>query len=377
MDASLMKECDRHDQQTVWKIGITIFIPLLFALCAGAYTVFTLTESKVLAVALAPIWSVIIFMLDFAVLPLLVAKPRLKVSYHGRLSRIRAESNGRAWGVGLTRLAIGLVLGSVISHSLLLGLFHQRIDTEIQTVRSNELRRLQGDWTTQAEILRTAEPARPAREQVAGSALVSSISENVSEADQRVVDAQEKLGKLRDEVRDLERMIAEEILDGRHSGTKGRCGPYCRTLKAQVAELHGRIADQVGHVDSLIGFAAAARRRLENARRDAASDAQIEFTKIVAQYEEAHAAWQQSFRRAEANAQEDIEALRAEPRSDLLFRSEYLAKIAGEEPSLIVVVALIFMAILVLDLAPLLLKLQLNIEDYQEARQARRERNTP
>ena len=170
MDPEMVSHCPRHEQSATWKLGLTLAIPFILALLAGSYTFWTLSGSRIVGMVGGIIWAVCVFLIDLAVMPTLTHGanvPAGRIYFNTLPSRLHAWRRRLVGGDGmpratrrfaLFRILMAFVLGAVISHTLVMGIFSQRIFSEIEADKKKELSEEESHWKVQEKSLQERKP---------------------------------------------------------------------------------------------------------------------------------------------------------------------------------------------------------------------------
>ncbi|MEM7388050.1 MAG: DUF4407 domain-containing protein, partial [Verrucomicrobiota bacterium] len=176
--SSLLGRCSSHEQSVAGKLGATVLIPFCLGIAGGTYTLWSLTRDWPKAIVFGVLWGGAVLLIDVAVLALLTKQVKLEKPIPlprdgGFFQRLGRHLEGSVESVfrslknaafPLLRILMAGVLGYVMSHALVLGLFNQRIFSEIEKARDAELASMKTAFDQsmgEAESLRPVEPTPP------------------------------------------------------------------------------------------------------------------------------------------------------------------------------------------------------------------------
>src|SRR5262249_53915826 len=250
MDIETMSRCPRHEQSATWKLGATLLIPVSLALLAGGYTITTLFGRLSIGIVGAVAWAACIFLIDLAVMATITHRPGEsgdRIYRNTPLSRLRAHIGGMLGGHGMSRtlrrfafmrMLMALVLGTLMSHTLVMGIFHQRVFEEIEANRQVQLADLERKW----DKLQAKHDAK--RPQLGSSGTdVDSRAANaekaLAEASDSVKEERARVDDIREKLKTRQSELADEI-NGVGKTCKKQaagCGPCCAAIKADITRL--------------------------------------------------------------------------------------------------------------------------------------------
>lgn len=131
------------------RMGATVLVPFALALGAGSFTIYTLQEEKSLGVALAFgfIWALAILIIDIGIMsqllkqrPVTLMDQRPRPAAFGQSAptfTINPQDSGtRRLVLAIVRFCIAATLGMLMSHCLVLAIFHGRVQHRIEEVRT-------------------------------------------------------------------------------------------------------------------------------------------------------------------------------------------------------------------------------------------------
>jgi peptidoglycan hydrolase CwlO-like protein len=368
MDPEMMSRCPRHEQSATWKLGLTLAIPFILALLAGSYTLWTLTGSRIIGTVGGIIWAVCVFLIDLAVMPTLTHGAN---SPPGRVYFNTLPSRLHAWGRGLfegdamptatrrfarLRILMAFVLGAVISHTLVMGIFSQRIFSEIEADRKKELDKEESHWKVQEKSLQERKPTYESPD-------VTPVDDLVKEERARYDQAREDLSKLRSEIDaratqidELRTKAAEEELTGKYSGEGPTCGPYCESLNEQRRLIEERRQQFLDRELALEAAIKKAENKLETVRHRQSELRAHTMANSEAAYKTRRDEWEAQHKQAFDQYNKLRDEVAGEVRRDLLYQAESFYRILSQHWAMWVWAATIFVAVFILDLVPLLLK---------------------
>jgi hypothetical protein len=121
--AGELRGCSDSEQRKVSAIGYTVLVPTIFALLSASYAASTLTPNPYVIWGVAFAWSVIILLVDRAII----------ATYSPDLHFFSKA------GVITLRVCVAMLMGATVSHPLTLLLFKDTINAEIEAKRDLEL----------------------------------------------------------------------------------------------------------------------------------------------------------------------------------------------------------------------------------------------
>lgn len=180
------------------KMGATVLIPFAIAVAAATYTAYTLMETKLLwkAWLFGIGWGLIIAIIDVAIMSqMMKPRERKKADDDSGPSLFKAKKPlhrkasfaERLFGrfgnllVAGSRAVIAIVLGVIMSHTIVLGLFKNQVKQEIEAVRSDKREQFETEFGDLEELKRQKNRLRFVANQQTPSSRISAYEEYLAE----------------------------------------------------------------------------------------------------------------------------------------------------------------------------------------------------
>lgn len=268
-----------HERSTYAKLGITLFIPLIFATFSAAVTMFSvlgrapekMTFNAILSIMFGIVWGLIIFIMDIAIMSQmskwvagLDGRPRYfpgqRASFFTKIGNFLTVCYRKPYEmiVPTLRMIAAAILGVVMSHAIVLEIFSSTVDGVVQQERDQKeelaLKVLEAKTATyDAEIdkreqeitqigsgladIKGAIDAQVAISQQT-AAMPNATSQDVNEAIKEVLGKDAQGAVL---LKDLEDLRAEQL----------RLQPQVETLRSKVLELRVKLDEEERQGDPL------------------------------------------------------------------------------------------------------------------------------
>ena len=436
-DPETMRHCPRHIPELHARLGMTLFIPFGLALASGGYTIYVLNGHTGFLTALifGLFWGLAVLAIDVAIVSQLRKGSELYEGVDTFFQRV--IRGGKKTGSGLlvffARLLMAGILGFIMSHTLVLGLFDHRITSEIEKVRDSEVKVLAQDQVAKMDKLVAEKPGAPvepkwenfqphfdefgklilpadkeaakaleainttrpkpgdpAAEPVEDAALetnarLSGKQKELADLREKVTSVKEEREKVRAEAADFSRRASSEKFTGAETGKAGG-GPFYDWLNQQAqtkaaavqakeievteAERNLRVAEtgmdaMRAEVGLQLKLEEEQRLKLEEENRvKIVEGAKQRFAEAVkgyaaaqVQYQEDQESYRKRVDRLEVEQSADLLKLKTEPRSDLLYRTEYLERLLASEKTLNFWRWVLLAALFIIDTVPVLVKM--------------------
>jgi hypothetical protein len=133
-----LEQCPTWEQRKYVAFGATVLVPCAFAFIACSYALSTLTDNPRVIYSVATVWAFIILTIDRA----LLAGYRPFMSWTRKMSQFSL------------RLCVAVLMGLTIAHPLVLLLFRDTVNTEIEKGRAQEITAVRESFVAPKEAAR-------------------------------------------------------------------------------------------------------------------------------------------------------------------------------------------------------------------------------
>ncbi|MDB6079653.1 MAG: hypothetical protein JWO82_3400 [Akkermansiaceae bacterium] len=133
-----LEQCPTWEQRKYVAFGATVLVPCAFAFIACSYALSTLTDNPRIIYPVATVWALIILTIDRA----LLAGYRPFLSWTRKMSQFSL------------RLCVAVLMGLTIAHPLVLLLFRDTVNTEIEKTRAGEISAVRESFVALKEAAR-------------------------------------------------------------------------------------------------------------------------------------------------------------------------------------------------------------------------------
>lgn len=353
--------------------GIAVLVPAALGFGSAAYTVSLMANSLALVLAGGLGWAALVIALDQLVLAAM------------------SKKGVRRTMQGLMRVVLAGVIGVAVSHPLTLRVFHDRLSMHIEQQRRDEIALLSAKSRDEIAALQATAGAEAPLPGMATTAMAtptsiasipSMISDSFRALREGIQAENDHTVRLRDDLRVLDGLLLkarqkrQDEIDGKLGGrppSEGR--EAVRIMTEEVQPLEVRVKSMLAAIDASMQKATTLRSQLAEeehaeATRNAAvhtratelglaaqEQAQKLQGKIVAASIDKAQVLEQRKHQVQQRNDAEIARVQAEPRNDVLARTEALHALAEQHPFVWWQYGMILLAFLALDTLPVVVKL--------------------